>query len=54
MNSLAGLAGTATHTTLDGRITAIVTCIAVAGSVAGVRLGRGYPRKLCRARSVGS
>ena len=40
MNSLAGLAGTATHTTLDGRITATVTCIAVAGSFAGVRVGR--------------
>jgi len=40
MNSLAGLAGAATHTTLDGRITAAVTGLAIAGSLVGVRYGR--------------
>ena len=40
MNSLAGLAATAAHATLDSRIGAAVTCVAVAGSLVGVRAGR--------------
>jgi uncharacterized membrane protein YfcA len=40
MNSLAGSAGTATHASLDPRITLAVTGTAVVGSVLGAALGK--------------
>lgn len=40
MNSIAGLAGTAGHATLDMRIVVAVTAIAMAGSIAGARIAR--------------
>lgn len=43
LNSTAGLAGTAAHATLDARLIAVVTAIAVAGSIAGARFGRRLP-----------
>jgi uncharacterized membrane protein YfcA len=40
MNSFAGLAGSAAHAQVDGRIVAAVTALAIAGSLVGARIGR--------------
>jgi uncharacterized membrane protein YfcA len=40
MNSLAGLAGVAGHAEIDLRIAVPVTCVAIAGSLLGARVGR--------------
>ncbi len=43
MNSLAGVAGGALHTHIDGALVAAVTVLAVVGSVVGARVGRRVP-----------
>lgn len=43
MNSFAGLAGSAAHAQVDGRIVAAVTALAIAGSLVGARIGRRLP-----------
>jgi uncharacterized membrane protein YfcA len=43
MNAFAGLAGTAAHVHVDGRIVAAVTALAIAGSLVGARIGRRLP-----------
>jgi uncharacterized membrane protein YfcA len=43
MNAFAGLAGTAAHVHVDGGIVAAVTALAIAGSLAGARIGRRLP-----------
>jgi uncharacterized membrane protein YfcA len=43
MNSFAGLAGSAAHAQVDGRIVAAVTALAIVGSLVGARIGRRLP-----------
>lgn len=43
LNAFAGLAGSAAHAQVDGRIVAAVTALAIAGSLVGARIGRRLP-----------